>query len=66
VPLTVQKIKAAPEPGLATSARVYSPDRDQSLISRAADDDGFSRGSARSPASPGTTQIPPGALLPER
>jgi hypothetical protein len=44
VPLTVQKIKAAPEPGLATSARVYSPDRDQSLISRAADDDGFSRG----------------------
>ena len=41
---TLQKIQAAPKPGLASQARVYSPYPDQALIIRTADDDGFSCG----------------------
>jgi len=41
---TLQRIQAAPEAGVASSARFYSPDRDQALTCRAADDGAFSCG----------------------
>lgn len=41
---TLQRIQAAPEAGVASSARFYSPDRDQTLTCRATDDGGFSCG----------------------
>jgi len=41
---TLQRIQAAPEAGVASSARFYSPDRDQTLTCRAADDGAFSCG----------------------
>jgi hypothetical protein len=40
----LQRIQAAPEAGVASSARFYSPDRDETLKCRATDDGGFSCG----------------------